>query len=294
VPGTAANGNSVQSIDVATGSLGTPIPVGSDPSILAISDDSSRLYVGLRGSAAIRPIDLANDSVGDAFGISTPAGAAFATDIEFQPGRSDTVAVLAKGTSFGQTYGPFIFDDGVRRPNDGGYTGADALFWKSPSVLVAYTVGSFGSVYSYAVDAQGATSGSYDAGELGSPADLVRVGNLAYNRGGQVYDAATLALIGTFPLAGQAESSPSFFGPAVDPASKRAYFVEFDFGGIARLHAYNTDTFVETGSRRIAGLTLPDSVPNTTQILRVTRVGANGLAFRLNDQVVFIDDLSGL
>src|SRR5688572_30652369 len=59
IPGSAgADGNSVVPIDPATGAVGTPIPVGSEPGKLALSDDGRYLYVGLNGENAVRRVML--------------------------------------------------------------------------------------------------------------------------------------------------------------------------------------------------------------------------------------------
>ena len=51
-------GNTIAEIDPETGEIRRSLPVGSDPTALAVSKDGATLYVGLHGSAAIRTVDL--------------------------------------------------------------------------------------------------------------------------------------------------------------------------------------------------------------------------------------------
>src|SRR6185295_19013546 len=47
-------GNTIVSINPATGEVGSPVFVGSDPNKLAMSDDGHSLYVFLEGAYAVR------------------------------------------------------------------------------------------------------------------------------------------------------------------------------------------------------------------------------------------------
>ena len=59
LPGSAGPaGNSVVPINPSTGTVGTPVYVGSEPDILAFSGDGQYLYVGLDGEAAVRQFSL--------------------------------------------------------------------------------------------------------------------------------------------------------------------------------------------------------------------------------------------
>jgi DNA-binding beta-propeller fold protein YncE len=64
IPG---NPGSIRSIDPTTGDVGTPIPVGSEPMKLALSDNGQYLYVGLDGEAAVQRVDLTTQKAGPKF-----------------------------------------------------------------------------------------------------------------------------------------------------------------------------------------------------------------------------------
>src|SRR5438309_912108 len=53
LPGSAPNGNSIVQIDPVAGTVGTPVPMGSEPGRLAISDNSQFIYASLDGAAAV-------------------------------------------------------------------------------------------------------------------------------------------------------------------------------------------------------------------------------------------------
>src|SRR5262249_49915286 len=60
VPSVAGpSGNSIATIDPATGTVGGPVFVGSEPTKLALADDGHTLYVGLNGASAVRRFDVA-------------------------------------------------------------------------------------------------------------------------------------------------------------------------------------------------------------------------------------------
>ncbi|MGA8530842.1 MAG: IPT/TIG domain-containing protein, partial [Acidobacteriaceae bacterium] len=76
VPGSAGPpyADSVVSVDPATGALGTPIYVGSEPDKLAISSDGTTLWVGLDGSSAVREVNLTTGTAGMEFSLADNTG----------------------------------------------------------------------------------------------------------------------------------------------------------------------------------------------------------------------------
>jgi hypothetical protein len=113
--------NSIVSLDPATGSLGDPIFVGSEPDRLALTSDGRYLWVGLDGAHAVRQIDLVAGTAGMQFPLppylsaysSTPV-TAFA--LAAVPGQSNSVIVSAGASQF--AYSTItIYDSGVARPN---------------------------------------------------------------------------------------------------------------------------------------------------------------------------------
>ena len=284
--------NVLRTIDGATGAVGASIEVGADPNVLALSDDGSRLYVGLRGTFQIRSLDLATDTLGAPFSSSVGEyGTTYALGIDVQPGRPGTIAVIAQSPDAVRSLGPIVFDEGVARPNAGDFSTGDRPYWGSPNLLYAY--GLSGGAYVFAVDEQGATRTSFLSGSADTGL-LVRSGTRAYSQGGGIFDAVTLERIGTFPLASSSSTGSPSSPPVIDPVAKRAYFLTFA-GRTARLRVFDTESLLETGSRRIADVDLDvPSGQSASLAPRLSRLGAKGLVFRLNDRVVFLDDVSTL
>ena len=99
VPSAAGvNGNSVLPIEPATGIIGLPIPVGSEPTQLALSDDGQYLYVGLAGTGAVQRINLVEQRPDRhiPLGHHPGAGQYYPIDLAVAPGRPDTIAVARR------------------------------------------------------------------------------------------------------------------------------------------------------------------------------------------------------
>lgn len=59
-----SDGTTVTPFDIATGTAGTPITVGSEPSSVAITPDGTTAYVVNLASGTVTPIDIATNSAG--------------------------------------------------------------------------------------------------------------------------------------------------------------------------------------------------------------------------------------
>jgi hypothetical protein len=87
--------NSIVPIDPATGALGEPVKLGSEPGRLALADDGSRLYVGLDAAGDVQPFTLPGLVPGAAFSLPEDPqyGLQFAGDLDVMPGAPNVVAV---------------------------------------------------------------------------------------------------------------------------------------------------------------------------------------------------------
>ena len=61
------NPNTILPIDPTTGKIGTPIPVGNDPRIMAASDDGKYIYVALYADQTIQRVNLQTSAVEQTF-----------------------------------------------------------------------------------------------------------------------------------------------------------------------------------------------------------------------------------
>jgi DNA-binding beta-propeller fold protein YncE len=69
----AQRGNTITPIDPYTGALGTSVFVASEPNVLALADDGSRLYVASNSTNTITPFSLSTMTPGVPFPIGVLA-----------------------------------------------------------------------------------------------------------------------------------------------------------------------------------------------------------------------------
>jgi hypothetical protein len=120
VPSSAStNANSVCILNPATYAI-TRCIGGSEPNVLAISDDSQFLYVGMDGTNTVQRYILPALTPDIDFSVGTDPydGPYFALDIQVAPGTPHTIAVSRgiKNLEPDTEGGIAIYDDGVQRP----------------------------------------------------------------------------------------------------------------------------------------------------------------------------------
>jgi hypothetical protein len=122
VPSTAgsATGNTITVLNPATGQLQLSVYAGSEPDVLAISDDSQLLYVGLDGSSTVQRFTLPTlaSDISYSLGSNSIFGPYFAMDLQVAPATPRTTAVTlgAFNVSPAAVGGLAIFDDATMRP----------------------------------------------------------------------------------------------------------------------------------------------------------------------------------
>jgi uncharacterized repeat protein (TIGR01451 family) len=275
VPSTATQvaGNSIVSIDPLTGTLGTPVPLGSEPTRLALSDDGKYLYATLAGNNSVRRLDLTTLTAGTQFQTTSPLfGPYVASDLAVMPGNHDILA------SVGYSDGIQIWDVGTAGVTSFSLTSSlvndvyegSVLAWGdsthlysndeglSPSSLHRFTVGtsSFSEVDSTYLDAV--------------DNKITYAGGLIYADGGGVVDPSPLApqgprLVGRFPTGG-----PS----AADPTVGRVFFLDQNnYGATAHvISAFDSLHFTSIGTTELDDM--------AGDVFDLIRWGTDGLAFR--------------
>jgi trimeric autotransporter adhesin len=299
VPGSAGApyGNSVVSVDPATGALGTPIFVGSEPDKLALTPDGRYLWVGLDGSVSVRKVDLVAGTAGLQFAI--PGFTPFNNGVPVLalaalPGATDSV-IVATSTNM-----PAIYDAGVLRgtapaacptlgecvnalyvdPARGEvYAAGGAFYW-------TYTYGASG--LTLLASAGTITSGYYDGSYTYNQNQLDEFQVLSgkvYSDFGSAFDAESGAKLGTFYQAGYYGGQYPANGPEyADTGLGKIFYLDtsaaaqFVYDQIA---AYNLADYTASSAPPIP-ITVIGTTPGTayTYASRLTRWGSNGLAFR--------------
>lgn len=282
-------GDSVVSVDPSTGTIGTPIPVGSEPNKLALSSDGTILWVGLDGAAAVRQVNLTTNTPGLQFSLGGNGGIyqnpATALALAALPGSPTSVVVA---TSNSNTYSGniAIFDNGVSRgqvPASGYNYGAAYGIQVDGSKNEIY-VSSSSTYYVYSYNSSGltlkttATNGTYSSNYSD---DLQAIGGRIYTDAGYVYDVESGSLLGTFYNTGTSVASGAI---VADVTLNKAFVLDSSSAGpysYNQIQTFNTTDFTSASSSVIPVSGVNTNAGGTsTYPSHLTRWGANGLVFR--------------
>lgn len=305
VPGAAGPpyGDSIVSVDPATGAMGTPINVGSEPDKLAISSDGTTLWVGLDGASAIREVNLTTGTAGNQFSLGDNSGLydypPFVHAIAVLPG-TDSSIVASVSTNNGLYEDLLtIYDNGVPRANTIAMAAISSLpaIFVNPANAEVYAT-SFESGYQVL---------SYDASGLKHLAGNTGMSNFSANYGtavqvdngnayldtGVVLAAETGTLEGTFYSSGTSTAT----GPMVSDSALGKNFillqnVSTGVPALVTIQAFDESTYAQDVSDAIAvngalsgvkygaGNSTETELNGYNNIDTLVRWGSNGLAFR--------------
>ena len=292
VPGSAeTNGNSISVISLASASITSSPFAGSNPDRLALSDDSSFLYVGLDGSASVQRFTLPSltKDISYDLGSNKFAGAYFALDLQVAPGLPHTTAVSLGNMSVSPEAegGVVIYDDANPRTNiAAGWDAApdlyDSLQWGADDTVLyaANTEDSAFDFYSLAINSMGVASDDDFSATFSNNDGRIHfdpTSGLIYADYGVVINPSSAQPVGTF--------SPSNFPTVMVPDStlNEAFFIED--GGT--LQSFNLDEF-----SRINSITIPDFQGDIVDYpgvsIRIVRFGNNGVAFNTYQGPVYL------
>lgn len=268
VPSTAGSiGNTVTVIDPVTATIGQSVFVGSEPTRLAVSDNSQALYVSLDGAAAVRRLDLATLTPGMQFGLgSDSSGPYIVSDMFVMGGTTDSLVVLRRTIGGGSSKGVAVYDNGVPRPT----TTVALTDFIEPSTNPAALYGFIccNDIQKMTVSALGVTITQTLNDLFSNSSDFRSENNLLYQQSGRKVDPEAGVIAGTY--------SVGSFSNAVLPEARanRVYFITSN--GVA---VFEQDTFRSLG-------TISMSLGGTPSAL--IRWGLNGLAFRTSNNQIFL------
>jgi hypothetical protein len=272
VTGTAStNPSTISVLDPATAAITSAQPAGSNPNVLAISDDSQFLYAGIDGASYVQRFILP----GLAQDISYPLGADsigpyFALDLQVAPAAPHTTAVTLgnSGVSPAAQGGIVIFDDATPRltKTPGGGLFGSLQWGADANTLFASNTESTGfDFYTLAVNPSGVTLNQ------DFPNTFTRFGDnihfdpgtkLIYSDEGHVINPSTGLPVGNFNAPGVA---------AVDSILNTAFFASGNASPTVTIESFDLTHFTPINT-----VTLPN-VAGTP--LHLIRWGQNGLAF---------------
>ena len=201
--------NTITVIDPKAAAITGSIPIGSDPNVLALSDDNSALWVGMDGAFSMRKLTLAGAApvvgplrvlpgqpIGQASSVT-----AYAQALIPLSDSPDSVAALV-GFNTASIASLSAFDDGVRRPTSTPFGSSPTYVFKGPPGLF------FGmeapTLFLLAVSASGITQTAFPnlltstSGGMFYMQDRVYIGSGVID----VSNRAAPARAGTFPFSG--------------------------------------------------------------------------------------------
>lgn len=279
-----SNGNSIGIIDPNNYMLENTVFIGSEPTVIAISDDGQYIYSGFSGSSTVRRFEIPTLTSGLQFslGSDSPTGSFYVEDIEVMPGQSNTIAVSRRNIGFTPKHeGVAIYDDGVMRPNTTpDHTGSNRIEFISQNSLIGFNneTTEFGlrrmAVNNMGVDVLGVTQNVLS----GFGENFSYYNNRIYATDGTVVDTTnSLFVIGTFSNAN---------GPSVyDTGRDLVCYASFDFSGNIVFQRFNPNTFL-----------VEDNLPISAAFGNVNNIitcGTGCYAFNSTDnKVVIIKDTS--
>ena len=274
------NGNSIGIISPITYTLENTAFIGSEPTVLAISDNGQYIYSGFAGSSTVRRFDVATQTAGIQFGLGSDntTGPNYAEDIEVMPGFPQTIAVARKNNGFSPRHeGVAIYDDNVQRPTTTpDHTGSNRIEFTGPNSLVGYNneTTEFG-IRKLSVTASGVTNTSVTQNVMQNfYLDFSYHNNRMYSFDGKVVDVS-----GVPYLAGQ-------FTGATGPSVYDTYYNQVAFasysGSVITFKRYNPETFLLANSLAITQATGP--------VKSIITCGNGCYALNTANKVVIIKD----
>ena len=238
-----ANGNSIGIINPITRVLENTVFIGSEPTILAISDNGQYIYSGFSGTSTVRRFDVSSQTAGIQFslGSDSSTGSYYAEDIEVMPGQATTIAISRKNNGFSPRHeGVVIYDNNVMRPTTTpDHTGSNRIEFTSQNSLIGYNneTTEFG-IRRLSVNSSGVSNVSVNQNVLSNfYLDFIYKDNYMYSFDGKVVDVSTAPfVIGQFTSA---------TGPVVyDSYYNRVCFASYDFSGNITFKRFNPNTFL--------------------------------------------------
>jgi Bacterial Ig-like domain (group 3)/Protein of unknown function (DUF1573)/Beta-propeller repeat len=290
IPASAAtNPNTVIPINPATGALGSPIPVGNNPTILAASGDGKYLYVTLAADQTVQRINLQTQAVERTFpyppnlscsSCSIPP----AVDLQAVPGNSQEV-VLSQGSSLSLYNDSGLVNSVPDPPVSTSEPAFDSIaFAGNPQSIYAlpFTLVQDPFFTTATLDAAGLhyvplTGGNY-GGNNTTGGGVVSDGTLLYTTAGEVWNPATGEETGTFPVTiyDSTTSSQNEGNLTLDTTLGEIYEIGIQNYGsdssAQTLTAYGLNSLSITGT-----LAFPQI--NTETGTNLVRWGSNGFAF---------------
>jgi hypothetical protein len=296
VPGSAGAplGNSIVSIDPATGALSAPLYIGSEPDRLAITSDGDYLWVGLDASGSVKQVDLRTNTVSAPFsvyGFSPFQSPAPVSALAALPGASNSVVVATDGAY------PAIYDDGVIRGSNPAtcIDCVNAIRIDSTKAEIYAAEGTTEEIYTWNSagltlertnnSSSGDFSGIASGGSLNPNDEFQVISGTLYTDFGTAFNSETGTALGTFYNPSYSSGAYPANGPSyADSSLGKIFYLDTasDTGYLyQQIQAFNLSNYSLASSPAIPITVISTSVGSANAFpSRLSRWGSNGLAFR--------------
>jgi hypothetical protein len=277
------NPNTVIPIDGATGNLGTPIAVGNDPGLMALSSDGKYLFVVANQDQTVQRVNLSTNLVEKTFNFPpnncSYCGMQTAVDLRGVPGAPENFVLALTGevalynslglvNSVPTTYSAFgdftsvAFAGNPQAIYSLPFTNAQSNFF---NIITMNLKGlSFTLPQVYGVNT---TTG----------AQVVSDGTLLYTSAGEVWNPATQTQTGSFPVTTyNATTFPNVYSLLMDNSSGHIFSI-----GDQSYQAYSSSMFLSAYGKKSMGFTGSLAFPTIPQpyAQNLVRWGSTGFAF---------------
>lgn len=267
----------VVQFDPATETIGGTIAVGFDPSLLALSDDESKLYVAERGGDAIRRFSTAPLAADISIALGNdpyPPGTQelFAVDMRVAPGQPHVLAVRRNVDLSGRNgLGIVIYDDAAMRPavaQISPFSDWGDIAWHPDGTRIytngaVLTVGPTGPVFLENLQSSGGHL-RYSNGKI-------------YSDRNQIIDPTAPQTYVSFPAVGQG------WAMTLDVPANRAFLATQAFTNEEpRIEVFNLTT------RAVIGTASLPLFGTNVRPTRIVRFGVDGVAVVTSDSQLFL------
>jgi trimeric autotransporter adhesin len=287
-------GNSIVAIDPSTATVGTPVPIGSQPENLALTSDGQILYTILSGSTSIGVFNMLTQSAEFTYAVQPSTGtdtSPLPRGIATQPGSESTVAI-----DLGSWAGNAIYSFNLTNQTaamvgeaSGPYSGSCISFLDAGDMLAFDTDTSGATLDHYTVTPAGFTYydySQYTESTLNDFGCFKLSGGVAFANAGGVANPATVPAtqMGVFPVSaagGEFSTSESF---VPDASLQSAFYLvntetngtTYSVGAPDGIESFNQNTFMPIGE---VSLNMETIEGNTSYSgVDVVRWGQDGLA----------------
>lgn len=284
VPGNSTSpvGNSVIAVNPATGSVGTPVNVGSQPTVMAETEDGNYLYIGLSGANSLAQFNLPKQMLVATYPLTiTQNGLTNSTTANWlsaMPGTDTTLVIFAEEN---QRAGIFDISGSTSafRANFSENYGASFPTFASASEFYASDGGT--GLDRFGVNASGVITidGTTLSGLGGDGIPFVLAGSNVYGGAGGIINPSTTppSQIATLPLIEFYQSGTTDSGVAVvaDASTQKDFLMLENAAGTWEyaLARYNTTTYLPE-----TWVTMPASASSIETAWTMLRWGQDGLA----------------